>query len=306
MKKVFTFLTILILLISLSPSKSLAYSWGTYLPNSGTGSSVARTYSVTGLLAENCNGVYDARLHFTAGAYNTSSFNLKNHTVIITSISKGFVQGGMSTSYNTENSNTVVYDNSLFGQRLYQGTYYTVNWNRNIPLGPVNRSAAVGISTISGLDSSTYACGTEVWQTWVVGGSQGYQTDNSYPTSPQSINLAENLIGNSLNLESSLQEDFKKSNSSIKLDNVLVDQYLQTESEDVLSVIQQKAPVIFNNLDEHQFIKKQYKDILYEIAYHQNSANEDLITIKYQQDDMYIAIVSSLNEDEVLYYLDNK
>lgn len=67
--------------------------------------------------------------------------------------------------------------------------------------------------------------------------------------------MAENLIVNSLNLESSLQEDFKKSNSSIKLDNVLVDQYLQTESNDVLSIIQQKTPVIFNSLDEHQFIK---------------------------------------------------
>ncbi|WP_107943315.1 hypothetical protein [Metasolibacillus fluoroglycofenilyticus] len=118
--------------------------------------------------------------------------------------------------------------------------------------------------------------------------------------------MAENLIVNSLNLESSLQEDFKKSNSSIKLDNVLVDQYLQTESNDVLSIIQQKTPVIFNSLDEHQFIKKQYNDKIYEIAYHQNSANEDLITIKYQQDDMYIAIVSSLTEDEVFSYLVNK
>lgn len=118
MKRIFTFLTVLILLLSLSPSKSLAYSWATYLPSSGPASYVARTYSVTGLLAENCNGVYDARLHFSAGAYSTSSFNLNSHTVLVTSISKGAVRGGMSTSYNTESSATVVYDSSLLDDDL--------------------------------------------------------------------------------------------------------------------------------------------------------------------------------------------
>ena len=89
----------------------------------------------------------------------------------------------------------------------------------------------------------------------------------------------------------------------MKLDNVVVDQYLQEESQRLLSVIQQKTPIIFNNVEEHQFSKNEHNGKYYEIAYTQNSTGDDLVTIKFQQDDMYIAVVSTLSEGEILSYL---
>ncbi|RNF40533.1 hypothetical protein [Planococcus salinus] len=303
LKQIVFLILSLILTLSIFPSTSLATgngkTWGTYLSSSGTGGSVTRYNSISGTVASQCNGVYNTMHSYTYGSFNLSNFYLRSDNLRITSISKGAVTGGIGMSYNTENSNTIVYKSPYYADRLYAGDSYPNTWNRSIPLGSVNRAAAAISSTISGLQNSA-VCDTEVHQLFFVGGNSRSMSSDSLPVNVDEAEVPEEIQTSSDAISFLMSEDFRKSDSSIKVVGAITDQFVHKKTGELVSIIQQDVPVIIADVQDSEWRQEKHGNLNYEVATYSNAGGTPITTLKYKSGDIYVGLVSSLNEKELI------
>ncbi|WP_163969395.1 hypothetical protein [Oceanobacillus halotolerans] len=193
-----------------------------------------------------------------------------------------------------ESSGTVVNDYTYNGVRLQAGQTYTTNWNRTIPLGSLNRAASVGIMTISGSGSS-YACGTEVWQTWHVG-ARSLTTINDSPVNE----VSNNVLANKKEILAVLSNDYQEAAEPMTAGSTMVSHFSDIENGNLVIVTQQEDPIQVNNVEEEDFVSKKDEKFHYEYASFNNYSEQELSIIKYKKDDIYTSIVSILSEQEIV------
>lgn len=266
----------------------------TSLATSGGGGSWSTRQNInSGVYFNACGRVTFTVNHIVNyGSWTSNTWKWNYSTFSISNVS-GKVSGGVGFTGNYESSAYNKYDYTYFGDQIFSGTTYRYNWNRSMPLGPVNKQAHYDISIKSGFPNPGILCDNEARVIFGVGKTSGRSFTEVESAIPEEFSK------NTIELSKYLGKEY---NGETKMfgKKASVSHFESENQNTVLLTQQEDTPININNINDNEFISKNISNFEYEIGNFKTAGGTDMNVIRFKKNKLYMALVTNLTEGEAL------